>query len=137
MEGSTHVLLVDDEADFLEPVAFWLRSKGYTVTSAASGQDAIRAVKQKLPDIVFLDIHMPGMDGIQTLQQLRTISKELPVIIVTAAYQDERNFATANELGISGFFPKQKSLTDLVLILEASLRAHTKLRGPLPGSPPA
>ena len=133
MDGVTCVLLVDDEADFLEPVAFWLRSKGYTVHSASSGPEAIRAVKQRLPDIIFLDIHMPGMDGIQTLQQIRTISKEVPVIIVTAAYQDEKNFATANELGISGFFPKQKSLTDLVLILEASLRAHTKLRA----APPA
>ena len=132
MDGVTQVLLVDDEADFLEPVAFWLRSKGYTVNSASSGPEAIRSIKQRLPDIVFLDIHMPGMDGIQTLQQIRTISKEVPVIIVTAAYQDEKNFATANELGISGFFPKQKSLTDLVLILEASLRAHTKLRAAPP-----
>ena len=134
MDGVTHVLLVDDEADFLEPVAFWLRSKGYTVDSASSGPEAIRAVKQRLPDIVFLDIHMPGMDGIQTLQHIRSISKEVPVIIVTAAYQDEKNFATANELGISGFFPKQKSLTDLVLILEASLRAHTKLRAAPPSA---
>jgi CheY-like chemotaxis protein len=129
MERKPHILLVDDEADFLAPVSFWLQSKGYRVRTTLNGEEAIQLIKQELPDMVFLDIHMPGMDGLATLTQIRQISKDLPVIIVTAVYQNEKTFAKANELGISGFFPKHSSLSELVRIIETSLRAHAKLKG--------
>lgn len=128
MDRRIHVLLVDDEQDFLEPVAFWLNSKGYRVTTAANGQEALDQIAQQPPDIVFLDIHMPILDGMQTLERIRRTHKDLPVIIVTAVYQDQENFATANKLGISGFFPKQSSLSDLTRIIEISLKAHAKLK---------
>ncbi len=132
MQRTIHVLLVDDEADFLAPVSFWLRSKGYVVTTAANGLEALEQIKQKIPDIAFLDIHMPGMDGLETLRRIRETTRELPVIIVTAVYQDEHNFSTANQLGISGFFPKNSSLSELTRVIEASLKAHSKLKSPPP-----
>ena len=122
------VLLVDDEPDFIEPVSFWLQSKGYTVAAAATGKEALEQIAKEMPDIVFLDIHMPDMDGVETLRRIRALSKDLPVIMVTATYQVAAHFPKANELGISGFFPKHTSLSELVRIIETSLRAHAKLK---------
>ena len=122
------VLLVDDEPDFVEPVSFWLQSKGYDVVSASNGKDALKQMEGAMPDIVFLDIHMPDMDGLETLRKIRALSKTLPVIMVTATYQVAAHFPKANELGISGFFPKHTSLSELVRIIETSLRAHAKLK---------
>ncbi len=122
------VLLVDDEPDFVEPVSFWLQSKGYEVAAAGTGKDALKQLEQQMPDIVFLDIHMPDMDGLETLRKIRARNKELPVIMVTATYQVAAHFPKANELGISGFFPKHTSLSELVRIIETSLRAHVKLK---------
>ena len=120
------VLLVDDEADFLQPVSFWLRSKGYDVATAPNGQDAIDSIGRAVPDIVFMDINMPGMNGLETLRNIRTTNQKLPVIMVTAAYQNEKYFAEANALGISGFFPKSHSLSELASIIETSLRVHAR-----------
>ena len=130
MDRTIRILLVDDETDFLTPVSFGLQARGYLVTTASNGQQALERITQEAPDVVFLDIHMPVMDGLETLRRIRALTKDLPVIMVTAVYQDEKNFATANALGISGFFPKQSSLADLVKIIETSLRAHAKLKFP-------
>ena len=126
MERTVRVLLVDDEGDFIEPVSYWLQSKGYQILTAGNGEEAIQAIEKEHPDIVFMDINMPVMGGIDTLRQIRETNKDLPVIMLTAAYQDEKNFAKANELGIAGFFPKHSSLDDLGKIIEASLRLHSR-----------
>ncbi len=126
MERTVRVLLVDDEGDFIEPVSYWLQSKGYQILTASNGEEAIEVIKREQPDIVFMDINMPGMGGIDTLRQIRETNKDLPVIMLTAAYQDEKIFAKANELGIAGFFPKHSSLDDLGRIIEASLRLHSR-----------
>ena len=118
MERAINVLMVDDEADFLEPVAFWLKSKGYAVTTLTGGEEAVALVKRAPPDIIFLDINMPGLDGIETLRRIRAMNRDLPVVMVTAAYQDEKNISRASTLGISGFFPKNNSLSELVRVIE-------------------
>lgn len=130
MERKTHVLWVDDEVDFLGPVTFWLQSKGYTVTTAENGQEAMAKIQQQTPDIVFLDIHMPVMGGLETLRRIREIFLDLPVIIVTAVSEDKQNFTLANQLKVSGFFPKQSRLSELTSVIETSLRAHAKLKFP-------
>ena len=130
MDKAINVLMVDDETDFLEPVAFWLKSKGYAVTTLTTGAEAVELVKQALQDVICLDINMPGMDGIETLRRIRALSRDLPVVMVTAAYQDEKNISRASTLGISGFFPKNNSLSELVRVIETCLRMHTKLKAP-------
>jgi two-component system nitrogen regulation response regulator NtrX len=127
-QKAIRVLLVDDELDFIQPVSFWLRAKNYDVRTANTGQEALERLQQEVPDIVFLDINMPGMNGIETLRQIRTVHQHLPVIMVTASYQNETYFRDANSLGISGFFPKSSSLTELATIIDVSLRAHAKRR---------
>lgn len=128
MDEKNKILLVDDEPDFLVPIAFWLNSKGYEVAVASSGEKALEMIKKdKKPNVVFLDINMPGMDGLETLRRIRKIDKDLSVIMVTA-YADEEKFSQAKKLNTSGFFPKGGSLEELQKTIEVTLRTHKKLK---------
>ena len=127
MKEKIRVLLVDDELDYVEPVRFWLQTKGYSVTVDPNGKKCLEIVKQNQADIVFLDLKMPVMDGIETLEKIREISKDLPVIIVTVEYANEVKFEQARKLGSSGFFPKKGSFEEMENIIETTLRIHKKL----------
>ncbi len=124
MSNRPKVLVCDDEPDFLEVLAAELQAEGYEVSTVGSGEEAIRRVRESPPDIVFLDIRMPEMDGIQTLRQIRRINGSLPVVILTANYRDESSFMVADELGSCGFFPKTGSVQELVTVIQANLRWH-------------
>ena len=127
MAEPVRVLLVDDEADFLESVGFWLTSKGYHITKAKNGAAALDILKEGRHNVVFLDVMMPVLDGIETLRRLRAFNKTIPVILVTASnLTDENRYAGARALGISGLFPKGSSLTQLTQVLEVALRALKK-----------
>ena len=126
MEKNIKVLLVDDETDFSQPMAFWFGSKGYYVIVASDGQTAINLIKEKKPDIVFLDLNMPVMNGIQTLKAIREFDKELPVIIVSA-YVDQEKIKDIEPYGISGVFYKGEDLDQGLALLETTLRRHKKL----------
>ena len=77
------LLLVDDEEDFRRATTAALTRRGFTITETADGEAALEAIKHERPDIVILDLKMPGMSGIETLQEIRQIDTELPVIILT------------------------------------------------------
>lgn len=77
------VLLVDDAKDFVEYMRKRLAARGMAVLTAFSGQDAIDIVKKESLDIVALDVLMPGMDGIETLQEIKKTKPELQVIMLT------------------------------------------------------
>ncbi len=77
------LLIVDDEADFRRAVSQGLSRRGFEIREAASGEEGLAAINEKLPDIVLLDQKMPGLSGIDTLREIRKISDELPVIILT------------------------------------------------------
>ena len=134
MEDKIHILLIDDEPDYLEPMAFWLRTRGYLVSIAPDGKKGIQAIKEKNPHIVFLDIKMPVMDGIETLKHIREFNQELPVIIVTAYskmgefFAEGKKLPQAEELKISGLFSKDRSFEELQKAIEVTLRTHKRLR---------
>ncbi len=122
------VLLVDDEGDFIEPIAFWLKSRGYAVFTCRNGKDAVERIKSEPPDICFMDINMPVMDGLDALQNIREFNKDLPVIMVTAAFGSDEKITRAKELGISGFFAKNYTFDQLVQMIQVTLRTHKKLQ---------
>lgn len=127
MEKSLKILLVDNEAEFLEAITYWLETKEHHVSVCYSGPEAIEIIKKNPPDIVFLDIHMPDMDGMEVLRQIRGFNKTLPVIMVTG-YPKEEKMDEAIKLGVSGFFPKTGSFEDLGRVIKASIRTHKDLR---------
>ncbi len=82
-QTTVDLLLVDDEDDFRAAVATALGRRGFAVRQAASGQQALEAVAARRPQVVVLDVKMAGMNGIETLQQLRASDPHLPVLILT------------------------------------------------------
>ncbi|MFH0876937.1 MAG: response regulator [Candidatus Omnitrophota bacterium] len=126
-EEKVRILWADDEADFVEPISFWLRSKGYEVLTVPNGREAVLSVKENLPDILFLDLSMPVMSGLEALKEIRSFNKDLPVIMVSAAYKNENWVTDAKGLGISGFFSKSYPFDQLTQIIHVALRTHKKL----------
>ena len=121
-EAGPSILIVDDEVDFAESLSYWFEAEGYPVERAESGKEALERITKDPPDVVFLDINMTVMGGIETLKKLRETNKTLPVVMVTVAYQDTEKFMQSKELGISGFFQKSESLNQLGRVLEMVLK---------------
>jgi CheY-like chemotaxis protein len=126
-EKEIKCLLVDDEADFRELMNFWLKSKGYTVIVAQEGETAVKLAEQENPDIIFLDLNMPVMDGVEALRRIREFNKEVPVIIISA-YVDDKKAKETMQYGISGVFYKGKDFQEGLSLLEAALRTHKQLK---------
>jgi CheY-like chemotaxis protein len=84
-EEEVRVLFVEDDADLAEMYRLKLELDGYTVTRAADGEDGLRMAKEIHPDLIFLDIRLPRMDGFQVLERLRADEelKHIPVIILS------------------------------------------------------
>ena len=86
------VLIADDEISIRRLYERELKKEGYEVLTAENGQQALQQVQTQKPDLVILDIRMPGMDGIQTLGRMLEENNELPVIISTAYSSYKENF---------------------------------------------
>ena len=125
MENKFQILLVDDEQDFLEPIAFWLEAKGYGVRMAPNGKEALRLIEEEAPNIILLDINMPVMNGVDTLKNIRENHQTLPVIMITAELE---RLPSLQDLGISGFFPKGGTLEELEQLLDPIIRIHAKMK---------
>ena len=126
-ERQIKVLFIDDEPDFSQIVAFRLRSKGYIVHYARNGQEGIELIKKENPDIVFMDLKMPVMDGIETLKKVREFDKDLPVVMISA-YVNDQKFQEARDYGFSGVFYKGKDIEESILLLESAIRTHRKTK---------
>lgn len=84
MTDEARILVVDDEEEVRQLVAEFLETRGYSVITAASGFEALTAVKHYRPDLVLMDIMMPKMSGLETLQRIREIDHRVGVIMLTA-----------------------------------------------------
>ena len=117
------ILLVDDEDGFRRPMEFWLKAKGYQVVGVDNGADALTQIERERPMIVYLDMKMPGMNGIETLAKIRENDKTLPVIMITA-HGTPNDMKAAEALGVSGFFMKDDDFASaaklIVIALETS-----------------
>ncbi|MFH1440635.1 MAG: response regulator [Candidatus Omnitrophota bacterium] len=110
------VLIVDDEVDLLEAIRMRLEACGYEAITAVNGKEAISLIKKKAPDAVILDIMMPEMDGLETLREIRSFNRELPVFMLSA-YGDGERVKETEELGIAGFIYKGTNLSKNVVEL--------------------
>lgn len=121
------VLIVDDEPDFLDIMRARLEADDYDVTTAVNGEEALNYIKNSKPDVVLLDVLMPGIDGLEVLKRIRKIDDSLPVYIITAFSTDER-FKEANKLGASGFIVKTDDLAKEVDNITSALDMSGKFR---------
>ena len=78
------ILVIDDEIELAESLVVWLKSLGYETATAADGISGIGKFKEELPDLVLLDIMMPGLSGLDVLKEIKELNKDIPVIMLTA-----------------------------------------------------
>jgi two-component system, OmpR family, KDP operon response regulator KdpE len=114
------VLVADDEPHILKFVTVKLASSGYEVLTANSGSEVLAQIQAQEPDLLILDLIMPGMDGFETLKQLRTISS-IPVIILSAREANPDKIMGLN-LGADDYLAKPFNPDELVARIEAIRR---------------
>jgi DNA-binding response OmpR family regulator len=114
------VLVVDDDVTVREVVVSYLRAGGHTVLEAADGADALRSIRSDPPDLVVLDLMMPGIDGLEVCRRLRTTS-DVPIIMLTALGA-EVDRVVGLEAGADDYVTKPFSPRELVLRVDALLR---------------
>jgi len=117
------ILVVEDEEDILELVRFNLAKEGFQVDGLASGEAALHAVRAHPPDLLILDLMLPGMDGLELCRRLRaeTATKALPIVMLTAK-SEEADVVTGLALGADDYLPKPFSPRVLVARVKAVLR---------------
>lgn len=116
------VLVVDDEQRLINFMRMNLELEGCRVISATNGREALDRAREEMPDLMLLDIMMPGMDGFETLRRLRQFS-QMPVLILTAR-ADEEDRIKGLELGADDYISKPFSHRELVSRIRAVLRRH-------------
>jgi len=116
----TRVLVVDDEPPIVRMVAANLRMRGYEVLTAATGEAALASLDAHQPDLVVLDLGLPGIDGLEVLRRLRSWSS-VPVVVLTAL-DDEREKVTALDAGADDYVTKPFGIQELLARVRAALR---------------
>ena len=114
------VLVVDDESTVTEVVERYLSLEGYDVSLAANGSDALRLAQEWAPDLVVLDLMLPGVDGLEVCRQIRKDS-QVPIIMLTAK-GDETDRIVGLELGADDYVTKPFSPRELVARVKTVLR---------------
>jgi two-component system response regulator RegX3 len=117
----TRVLLVEDEPDLAEPLAYLLRREGYEVRIAEDGDAALAAFTAQEPDVILLDLMLPGMPGTEVCRQVRAVSSTVPIIMVTAK-DAEVDVVVGLELGADDYVTKPYSSRELLARMRAVLR---------------
>jgi two-component system response regulator MprA len=115
------VLVVDDDPDVRDSLRRSLTFEGYTVTTAADGEQALDSVAAACPDIVVLDLQMPLLDGLATCRRLREQGNDVPVLMLTAR-DGTRDRVTGLDAGGDDYLPKPFALEELLARLRALLR---------------
>jgi two-component system OmpR family response regulator len=121
MSDSRRVLVVDDEANIRDLIEVALRFHGFTTVTAATGEDALRTARRERPDLVLLDVMLPGMDGFEVCRRLRADGDQVPVIFLTAR-DTPSDTVTGLTLGGDDYVTKPFSIEALIARVRAVLR---------------
>jgi two-component system phosphate regulon response regulator PhoB len=121
------ILVVDDEEDILELLTFNLEREGYGVSATQSGEKAIKLAQTQTPDLIVLDLMLPGIDGLEVARILKNDSKarDIPIVMLTAK-GEEADIVTGLELGADDYITKPFSPRVLLARVRAVLRRKMK-----------
>lgn len=115
------ILVVDDEPKIVSMLRKFLVAEGFTVVEALDGEDALSVFRKEKPDLLILDVMLPGIDGLEVLKRVRKEKEDIPVIMLTAR-SEEVDRVLGLGLGADDYVTKPFSLRELVLRIKAVLR---------------
>jgi len=118
--GRTRILVADDERRYARAIKLNLESSGYEVITAANGEAALQLAADEEPDLILLDIRMPGMDGWEACRRIREFTA-VPIIMLTAMAQD-KDKVRGLDLGADDYVTKPFSVNELLARVRAALR---------------
>jgi len=115
-----HVLLIEDEPNIIEAISYLLRQDGWRVTAHSDGASAVALVSSSMPDLLILDVMLPGRSGFDILRDLRADpnTRDLPVLMLTAKGQ-ARDRETAEGIGVGQYMTKPFSNQDMLNAVRA------------------
>jgi two-component system alkaline phosphatase synthesis response regulator PhoP len=123
MMARTHILIVDDEPDILELIRYNLAQNGYGVTGVLSGEEAMVQIRAQLPDLVILDLMLPGVDGLEVCRAMKHDSRTAAIpILMLSARSEEADVVAGLELGADDYLTKPFSPRVLLARVRAVLR---------------
>jgi len=127
--ANSDILVVEDEVDIRELVRYALEKEGWSVRLAADGEAALREVRERAPDLLLLDLMLPGMDGLQVCRRLRSqeATAQLPIVMLTAR-GEENDVVSGLNLGADDYITKPFSPRVLAARLKAVLRRRREER---------
>ncbi len=121
------ILVVDDEEDILELITFNLSREGYKVFTANNGEKALKVAKSEIPDMIILDLMLPGIDGLEVTRALKSQDKTKTIpIIMLSARGDESDIVSGLELGADDYVTKPFSPKILIARIRAVLRRKSE-----------
>jgi two-component system alkaline phosphatase synthesis response regulator PhoP len=122
-----HVLIVEDDKDILELITYNLEREGYEVTGVTSGEDGVDAVRSNKPDLILLDLMLPGIDGLEVCRRLKADvdTAHIPVVMVTAK-GEESDIVAGLELGADDYVTKPFSPKVLIARMRAVQRRRSR-----------
>ncbi len=120
------VLVVDDEPDILELISYNLEKEGYSVTTVQTGEDALHSVRTNRPDVIILDLMLPGVDGVDVCRRIKRNpeSRSIPVLMLTARTEDS-DIVAGLEVGADDYITKPFSPKVLAARVRTALRRTT------------
>ena len=121
-DAQRRILIVDDEQDICECLRQFFTSRGFSVVSAFSGEEALERLAQESPDVILLDIKLPGLSGIEVLRRLRDTHPHVRVIMVSALDEHELR-EQAKQYGATAYITKPFDLSDLTWSAAFSARS--------------
>jgi len=124
------ILIIDDDDQLRNSFKKLLSEEGYKVDGAASGEAGLNIVKKEVPDIVILDMRLPGMNGLETFRAIRKIEPKLPVIIMTA-FGTTETAIEATKLGAFDYILKPFDIPDMLSLVKQAISASRFMRSPV------
>jgi len=127
---SPNILVVDDEPQIRRVLRSTLSFRGYTISEAASGEEALERIRKLKPDLILLDVNLPGMSGVEACREIRRFT-DAPIIILTVR-SAERDKVMALDAGADDYVTKPFGIEELLARVRASLRRHPSAEGLTP-----
>ncbi|NLN75177.1 MAG: response regulator transcription factor [Armatimonadetes bacterium] len=127
---NARILIVDDDANLIEGLRWYLEAEGFGILSAVDGETAVEVFRREQPDMLILDIMMPKMDGVRVCE---TISSESDALIMMLSARDsDIDKVRALKLGADDYVTKPFNVSELVARIQALIRRKNRNQGPLP-----